>query len=130
MPETVRFSLIGKQDIRFGKGTFEITLADGSVVILEEVNIGRIIADTLLSDPIVMTAIDDFSATVAQMQTATDPGAVGTESLPTDLEGEVRRLRFVIKRLMWAVDPGEAVVDQWYEDPVANMEQMFFGIFQ
>ena len=122
MPETVRFSLIGKQDIRFGKGTFEVTLADGSVVILEEVNIGRIIADALLSDPIVMTAIDDFSATVAQMQTNTDPGAVGTESLPTDLEGEVRRLRFVINRL--------AATAQWYEAPIANAEEIFFGIFE
>jgi len=121
MAETIRYSLIGKQDIRFGKGTFEITLADGSVVLLEEVNVGKIAADTGLSDPIPVTNVDDFSATVAQMQTTTDPGGVGTESLPTDLEGEIRRLRFAINRL--------AATAQWYEAAIANMEEAVFGIF-
>ena len=122
MPETVRFSLIGKSDIRFGKGTFEVTLADGSVILLEEVNVGRIIADASLSDPIPATTLDDFSATVAQMQAITDPGAVATESLATDLEGEIRRLRFVINRL--------GGLAQWYEAPIANVEETFFGIFE
>lgn len=122
MAETIRYSLIGKQDIRFGKGTFEVTLADGSVVILEEVNIGRIIADAALSDPILATTLDDFSATVAAMQTTVDPGGIGTESLPTDLEGEIKRLRFVINRL--------AATAQWYEAPIANMEETFFAIFE
>jgi len=121
MAETIRYSLIGKQDIRFGKGTFEITLADGSVVLLEEVNVGKIAADTGLSDPIPATNVDDFSATVAQMQTTTDPGGVGTESLPTDLEGEIRRLRFAINRL--------AATAQWYGAAIANMEEAVFGIF-
>jgi len=121
MAETIRYSLIGKQDIRFGKGTFEITLADGSVVLLEEVNVGKIAADTGLSDPIPVTNVDDFSATVAQMQTTTDPGGVGTESLPTDLEGEIRRLRFAINRL--------AATAQWYGAAIANMEEAVFGIF-
>ena len=121
MAETIRYSLIGKQDIRFGKGTFEITLADGSVVLLKEVNVGKIAADTGLSDPIPATNVDDFSATVAQMQTTTDPGGVGTESLPTDLEGEIRRLRFAINRL--------AATAQWYGAAIANMEEAVFGIF-
>lgn len=120
MPETIRFSLIGKADIRFGKGTFEVTLADGSVVILEEVDIGKIANDAGLSSAI--TNIDDFSATVAAMQATTTPGAIATESLATNLQGEIERLRFVINRLIGST--------QWYEAPTATMEEMFFGIFQ
>ena len=35
--ETVRFRSIGKQDIRFGSSSFRTVLADGSVVLLDEV---------------------------------------------------------------------------------------------
>lgn len=39
MTETVRYSQLGVEDIRFGTGTFKVTLADGSVVTLNEVNV-------------------------------------------------------------------------------------------
>lgn len=39
MTETLRYTQLGKQDIRFGDGTFPVTLADGSVVTLNEVNV-------------------------------------------------------------------------------------------
>ena len=38
MTETIRFTPIGKQDIRFGTSSYEVTLADGRVVVLDEVN--------------------------------------------------------------------------------------------
>lgn len=41
--ETIRFSPIGKEDISFGTGTFEVTLADGRVVMLSQVDIGAIL---------------------------------------------------------------------------------------
>jgi hypothetical protein len=41
--ETIRYSLIGAQDIKTGFGSFEVTLADGRTVILEGVNSSHLI---------------------------------------------------------------------------------------
>lgn len=43
--------------------------------------------------------LDDYSLTVAQMQTTTDPYASGTESLATSTAGELERLRFMFKQI-------------------------------
>ncbi len=43
--------------------------------------------------------LDDYSATVAQMQTTTDPGEVGTENLPTSTAGELERIRQVLQEI-------------------------------
>lgn len=37
---------MGTEDIRFGTGTFEITLADGRKVVLNEVDIGNLLNDS------------------------------------------------------------------------------------
>lgn len=50
-------------------------------------------------DNSIPTQIDDYSSTVAEMQTQTDPGDVGTESLATSLAGEIARLRYAINNL-------------------------------
>ena len=42
---------------------------------------------------------DDYSSNVAQMQTQTDPGEMGSESLATSTAGELERLRFAIKEI-------------------------------
>jgi hypothetical protein len=52
--------------------------------------------------------IEDASENATAMQETADPGGVGTESLATDLLGEIKRLRYVIKRLVGA---------QWYTNP-------------
>lgn len=57
---------------------------------------------------------DDYSASVAQMQTVTDPGEVATESLPTSLAGEIERLRFIIKEITGGA--------QWYTSPSTSLE--------
>ncbi len=57
--------------------------------------------------------IDDFSATVSQMQSTVDPGEVGTESLATSVAGEIQRLRKLIAEIT-----GE---DEWYESPAASL---------
>lgn len=57
--------------------------------------------------------VDDYSANVAQMQSTVDPGESGTESLPTDLAGEIQRLRHVIKEMTGKT--------YWYESPTALM---------
>jgi hypothetical protein len=46
--ETIKFGLIGKQDIKRGRSTYETTLADGRVVSLEEVNLDSF--DKILSE--------------------------------------------------------------------------------
>ena len=43
MTETIRFTPVGEQDIRFGTSTFEITLADGRVVVMDEVDVAALI---------------------------------------------------------------------------------------
>jgi hypothetical protein len=67
------------------------------------------IADT--TDAHDETAINDISQDVAAMQAVVDPGEVGTESLPTDLAGEIKRLRNMIKEIT-----GKA---KWYESPAS-----------
>ena len=42
--------------------------------------------------------IDDYSATATEMRLETNPGVSGAESLATTLEGELARLRWIIKR--------------------------------
>lgn len=43
--ETIRYTPIGRQDVRFGTSSFEVTLADGRVVTLDEVNVLELITD-------------------------------------------------------------------------------------
>jgi len=57
---------------------------------------------------------DDREQIYAQdlLQTGTDPGEVGTESLPTSLSGELERIRFTIEEFKSTFDSSVA---QWYE---------------
>jgi len=57
--------------------------------------------------------MDDYSTDATQMQTTTDPGEVGTESLATTLAGELERIRFILKEL-----GGGA---QWYTTASFNL---------
>jgi hypothetical protein len=57
--------------------------------------------------------IEDASSNAAAMQSTADPGGVGTESLPTDLLGEIKRLRYVINRMIGGA--------QWYSTPPRNL---------
>jgi len=63
------------------------------------------------------TQMDDYSSTVAQMKTATDPGEDGSESQPTSLAGELERLRFAIR--------DQKKTAQWYQSPDYLAEQVF-----
>jgi hypothetical protein len=60
--------------------------------------------------------LDDYSATVSQMQSETNPGAVGTESQATSLAGELERLRYVIRRAFG--------IDNWYENPETSLASL------
>lgn len=52
------------------------------------------------------TSLIGYSANQSQMQSVVDPGDVGTESLASNISGEIQRLRFAVKRII-----GQA---QWY----------------
>lgn len=47
--ETIRYARLGQEDINFGKGTFEVRLADGRVVVLNQVDLGVLLSDAALS---------------------------------------------------------------------------------
>ncbi len=59
------------------------------------------------------TAIDDSSATTTAMRTTADPGESGTESLATDLQGEIERIRFALKEIKNTT--------YWYETPAKDL---------
>lgn len=50
--EVIRYTQIGKEDIRFGLSTFEVVLADGRKVVLSELDLGAILNNPLLSSQI------------------------------------------------------------------------------
>jgi hypothetical protein len=50
---------------------------------------------------------DDYSSTATQMQSAVNPGEVGSESLATSTAGELERLRFALRELKGT--------PQWYQ---------------
>lgn len=59
--------------------------------------------------------ISGDSQSVAQMQVTVNPGAVGSESLAVNIQGEIERLRFVIQRILGA---GAAY---WYSPPAIDL---------
>ena len=50
--EVIRYTQLGEEDIRFGLGTFEVTLADQRKVTLSEVDIRALSNDTAKSTQI------------------------------------------------------------------------------
>jgi hypothetical protein len=61
MTETIRYSRIGAADVGFGTGTFETTLADGRVVVLEEVNASHLPGDQV-NETVDATQLDVYRA--------------------------------------------------------------------
>jgi len=60
---------------------------------------------------------DDASATVGAMQATADPGEVGSESLATDLLGEIQRIRKILVECTGKT--------YWYETPDSNLGSLF-----
>lgn len=70
--------------------------------------------NTLASDD--PAFINDYSATVGEMQTQTDPGEQGSESQATLLKGELERLRFILKEITGKT--------YWYESPASSIAEL------
>src|SRR6266478_5911902 len=58
------------------------------------------------------TGTSSHASSIPDMQLSTDPGDVGSESLPGSLAQEIERIRFVIKEIKTKIN-GSAVA-QWY----------------
>ena len=69
--------------------------------------------DNILDSGLVNTKITGSSASVAAMQVVVDPGEVGTESLASSNDGEVKRLRNIIKEIHGGA--------QWYVTPSRDL---------
>ena len=65
--------------------------------------------------------LDDYSASVAQMQAVTDPGESGSESQATTLAGELERLRNQLQEITGKT--------YWYETPHATLGELTFGVW-
>ncbi len=63
--------------------------------------------------------IEDASANATAMQATADPYPGGSESLATNLRGELQRLRYVLKQVT-----GQS---QWYIDPTVSIENLYDG---
>jgi len=61
--------------------------------------------------------VEDYSTNAAEMQTTTDPGEVSSESLATTLNGELERLRFVLKEI-------KGDVAQWYTTGATSLSEI------
>jgi hypothetical protein len=90
--------------------SFTTTFVAGNVLTAAQLN-------TLQSDVttnFTPAGLDDESSNTTAMQATADPGEVGTESLATSLQGEIQRLRNIVKEIT-----GEA---QWYVTPSLDLQ--------
>ena len=86
-------------------------------VVLSQLYLGNLLTTSAIAknhiDNHNTTQIDDYSASVAEMQTTTDPYPGGSESQATSLAGELERIRFVLKQITgnshWYIDPPMAL---------------------
>lgn len=60
--------------------------------------------------------MDDYSSSVSQMRTQTDPGESGSESQATSLAGEIERIRFIIAEITGNT--------YWYESPSQSIDSV------
>lgn len=100
--------------------TFPYTLANGNTADADEVmaNLNEI------KNNFDTNTVDDASANTTEMQAATDPYPDSVESLATDLRGELKRLRYLIKQItgqaQWYIDPDGVMVDNASAQTIAG----------
>lgn len=107
-------SASGDTDFATGKGTILASEVDTDFnTAYTEIN-GELDNDNIktnagidplkLARPVDAAHIDDHSGSAATAATTTNPGVSASESLATDLEEEIERLRYAIERLSLGVD--------------------------
>ena len=78
--ETITFGLVGKEDINFGRGTFSVTLGNGQVVTLTQLNLDSF-SDKLLSTEDAVTNAIVTMLTLRHTSTGTPAANLGTRLL-------------------------------------------------
>jgi len=99
----------GQAAIRLGSNSYKLDLFDATDVRQTGWPVDNV---TTLPRP---DLIDDWSASLGQMQTMTDPGELGSEVLPTTAAGEIQEQRYALYDVKHAVDPS---ITQWYQTPM------------
>lgn len=71
--------------------------------------------DNIINNGLKSDKIEGISADVSAMRVTTDPGELGTESLASSVEGELKRLRNMVKEIsgqaQWYISPTRALND-------------------
>jgi hypothetical protein len=106
-------ALLGSDQAVYGAGNCSVykVWATNEVLTAADLNNSFTQAATTNSTP---QCVDDYSATVPQMQATTNPYPNGAESQATSLAGELERLRYQIKQLVRGSSSGT----YWYQPPV------------
>lgn len=82
--ETVRYALISLQDLRLGTGKFEVTLADGRTVLLDEINLSTFISPlTKDLDADTFWIVDLGGLAVGTSDKTVAPANIGTQDTRT-----------------------------------------------
>jgi len=68
------------------------------------------------ADNQITTMMDDYSTDAAQMQSVVDPYPAASESLATNLTGELQRIRYILRQHLQNMQAGAGTY--WYEDPI------------
>lgn len=88
--ETVRYTRLGKEDLNLGTGSFEAKLADGRVVVLQQVDIGAILSDaTLSSQSVTLSSLTVVTLTVSGSSSFTTFRVPEKADPSSPLSGEV-----------------------------------------
>jgi hypothetical protein len=74
-------------------------------------------------------AIQDYSNDEPEAALSVDPGTTGSESLATDLEGEIERLRYAIARLAIGTT-ADASTWAWFDGPYRSGNLVYNGSFE
>ena len=73
--------------------------------------------------------IDDTSETTTEQDATSDPYVGDTQTLATDLEGEVQQLRFQIEQILQNY-LGASSTSNWYTDPVFKYDTQFGNLLE
>jgi len=74
--ETIQYSKIGEEDIQVGRSTFEVTLGDGRIATLNEVNLDSF--DKVLSEDDATASGVTTALTLRHTTTGTPAASLGT----------------------------------------------------
>ena len=108
--------------------SFSKTFTAGDVLTASELNTVQSDVTTNFTP----AGMDDQSTNLAAMKVTADPYPAASESLATDLAGELQRLRFMIDQIVgeaqWYIDPDTDIVNLYANTPVSATNWPSFSV--